>query len=181
MLLFLLTFIDDTNDEGFFTEIYKFYGKQMWFKANEIIDDKQLAEDAVQNAFIGIAKNIKTVRGLDKNAMRTYLLTAAKNAAIDLLKKTRNEIVSDALADNISDTSNDNTATIDENDYILHILDIMPHTYRDVLYYYLVLDMSEKAIANTLHLNINTVRQRISRGRKLFAQFYEKEMTLVEA
>ncbi len=174
MLSYLLLLIEDEEDAAFFNTLYEKYEKQMWFRAYDVIkDDMLLAEDAVQEAFIGIAKNIKTVRGLDEQRVRSYLLTAAKNAAIDIIRHNSKELVINSIFDNYSFNRNE-IAQAEERNYVIHIIDGMPQIYRDILYCRFVLELSEKEIANTLKLNLNTVRQQIARGKRMFISRYEK-------
>ncbi len=180
MLSMLLVLLDDESDKEFFTEIFMSFQGQMWKTAASVLKDDYLAEDAVQNAFIRIAKNLDTVRSLDGDLRRAYMLTAAKHAAIDLIKKSR-EINCEMIFKAKSKFSNDEIESLEETDFIVHILNKMSPIYRDFLYYYLVLGITEKEISKILELNINTVRQRISRGRKKFTELYEEEMEKIES
>lgn len=62
MIAMYLALIDDEKDKIKFREIYEEYSKQMWYVANEILHDRFLAEDAVHDAFLGIAKNFGSSR-----------------------------------------------------------------------------------------------------------------------
>ena len=53
--------IDDAEDIKKFEKIYYEYREQMFFVANKILRDSYEAEDAVQNALLGIARSIRTV------------------------------------------------------------------------------------------------------------------------
>ena len=70
MLSFFTLSIEDDADKVKFEKIYVLYKKKMWYAANSILSDAYLAEDAVHNAFIGIARNIKKIARyeLHKNA-----------------------------------------------------------------------------------------------------------------
>ncbi len=176
MLFFLLALIDEESDKVFFTGLYSKYQKQMWLKAYEVLKDNGYAEDAVQTAFCGIAKNIKTVRSLNEPCIRHYLLISARNAAIDIVKKSSNEISIGTFCGRFDSSGLIDLEQAEERDCIFHVLSQMPQIYRDVLYLLLVSNLSEKEISNVLNLKINTVRQQVSRGKKLFATLYEKEM-----
>ena len=54
--------IDDAESLIEFEEIYHTYRKRMFYVANTVLQDAHEAEDAVQDAFIGIARNKSTVR-----------------------------------------------------------------------------------------------------------------------
>ena len=67
MLLFYTLLIEEDDDKAKFEKIYTLYRKKMWYTANSVLSDSYLAEDAVHNAFIGIAKNMKRIEEIDKN------------------------------------------------------------------------------------------------------------------
>lgn len=58
MLSFYLTLIDEPSDKEKFTEIYEHYKGMMMQKAMSILHSSALAEEAVQESFVKIAKNI---------------------------------------------------------------------------------------------------------------------------
>lgn len=89
MLSIFLDLIDDVSDRIFFEQIYENYQKQMFYIAFKVLEDEQLAEDALQNTFLRMAINIKTLRKLNETEAKYYLYVSAKNAAIDLKKKLR--------------------------------------------------------------------------------------------
>ena len=58
MLSFYLTLVDGEEDKNKLERLYELYRLKMWYTANRILSDGFLAEDAVHDAFIGVAKNI---------------------------------------------------------------------------------------------------------------------------
>ena len=72
------------------------------------------------------------------------------------------------------DSASDAFNKIETKEFVKAILLKMPETYRDVLYYFFVENMSEKEIAQLLSKNVNTVRQQIFRGRKFFKEQLRK-------
>lgn len=174
MLLYSLL-IDEENDKEKFEIIYKLYSKKMWYAANAILSDSFLAEDAVHNAFIGIAKNIDKIA--DPNSTRTlsYVITAAKNGAIDILRKTKgnNETDIDELF-YVSDNSSAFYKTIETEDSIKKAIASIPSVYRDVLYLLTVEQMTEKEIAQLLNRKPSTVHQQVRRGRLLLKEILKK-------
>ena len=87
MLMIYLAMVETPEEQSLFEQIYYTYRKQMFFVANSILDDEILAEDALQEAFLGIAKQIKLFRDMPENKVKAYVLTAAKNAAINICKQ----------------------------------------------------------------------------------------------
>lgn len=172
MLLFYTLLIEEDDDKIKLEKIYTLYRKKMWYAANSVLSDAYLAEDAVHNAFIGIAKNINKVTDAESSRTLSYVVTASKNAAIDILRK--NKGLSETYIDELYDVSDKESSsfyeTIEAEDYIIKVLAAMPTVYRDVLYLLIVEQMSEKEIAELLGRKPGTVHQQVRRGRAMLKE-----------
>ena len=95
MLMFYTTLIDAPADQVRFESIYFGYRKQMYTVAFRILRNREDAEDAVQNALLGIARNMASVPASNEAVIRGYVLTAVKNAALSLLpqKQRQDEVL----------------------------------------------------------------------------------------
>lgn len=182
MLIFYTVLTDNDDDKARLEEIYNKYRKKMWYAANSVLSDAYLSEDAVHNAFIGIAKNIGKLRDVDSSKTLSYVITAAKNAAIDILRKNKSGTFSDIdeLYD-VSDTENSSFCkTFETENLIEKILAEMPAVYRDVLYFSIVHEMSAKEIAALLGRRTGTVHQQIRRGKMILQNELRKGETTNE-
>lgn len=172
MLLFYTLLIEEDDDKIKFEKIYTLYRKKMWYAANSVLSDAYLAEDAVHNAFIGIAKNIKKVKEVESSRTLCYAITASKNAAIDILRKTKGVTGTDI--DEFYDVSDKKSSsfdkTVETEDFLEKTLAEMPTVYRDVLYLLIVEQMSEKEIAKLLGRRPGTVHQQVRRGRMILKE-----------
>lgn len=72
-----------------FDEIYITYGRLVYFKIMQYVDNKLDVEDLTQDVFVSFYNNIKFIEVLN---IKYYLVAFAKNKALDYLKK-KNEIV----------------------------------------------------------------------------------------
>ena len=81
--------IDDQADLLRFNELVELYQEDMIRIARSVLYDHQLAEDAVQNALYGIAVSFKKVPSHDAKAVRVYMLSSAKHAALRLKKNEK--------------------------------------------------------------------------------------------
>ena len=167
MLLFYTLLIEEDDDKAKFEKIYTLYRKKMWYTANSVLSDAYLAEDAVHNAFIGIAKNMKKIEAVDSSKTLSYVITAAKNAALDILRK--NKGLPEADIDELYDVSDKESSSfyqsIETEDFMVKALERIPSVYRDVLYFLVVEQMSEKEIAELLGRKPGTIHQQARRGR----------------
>lgn len=177
LLALYLALINDEANKKLFEEIYKSYRKQMLAVAVSILKNKADAEDAVQEVFYRIAaKHIEVIAGIKENDdRRNYLLKAVKNTALNLISK--NKTAGDALDSltefekSSSDDFSDN-AFIDmicnkiEYDNLVEAIRNLDETYRDVLYYHFVVELSAPAIAKALGRSLTAVKKQLVRGKK---------------
>lgn len=170
MIAIYLALIDDERDKIKFREIYEEYRKQMWYAANEILHDRFLAEDAVHDAFLGIAKNFSKISTFEPKVIRAYVITSAKNSALMIARKKKSDNTIDieqlnGIRDIMAD---DEINRIETLDLAVSVINQLPALYREVMYLRFVLELTDKEIALQLGRNQNTVSQQISRGRKMF-------------
>ena len=92
-MLIYLQMIENPDEQRKFEKIYREYGKLMFAIARRILDQNEDAEDATHDAFIAIAKNIKSIGNPVSPQTKRYVTLAAEHSAINLLKKRgiRNE------------------------------------------------------------------------------------------
>lgn len=177
MLLLYTAMIDEKPDQLRFERIYYSYRKQMMVVADRVLHNVDEAEDAVQNALLGIARNIKTVPQ-DERVERAYVLTAAKNAALSMLPKKQ-------LRDSMVDISELKVAgsedlfqqvmNCQDYDLLLRVMRQMEPPYREVLMLVYVQGQSIKAAADILCRKEETVRKQLQRGRKQLIELCRKE------
>lgn len=170
MIAIYLALIDDEKDKIEFREIYEEYSKQMWYVANEILHDRFLAEDAVHDAFLGIARNFSKIRSFEPKTIRAYVITSARNAALMIERKNKsdNTIDIERLYEIRDDKAAADINRIEMLDLAVFVINRLPELYREVMYLRFILELSDKEIALQLGKNQNTVSQQISRGRKMF-------------
>lgn len=157
--------------------LYKLYKKRMWYVANSVLDDSQEAEDAVHNAFIGIAKNISHIDEVDSNSTLAYVITAAKHSALNIAERQHHTNTYNFESFfNVADVKTSHKREqYEEKSIIISVLKELPDTYRDILYLHYFNELSEKEIAELTGKNYATVRKQISRAKKMFAELFEKE------
>lgn len=127
-MLIYLQLIENSNDQVKFETLYREYGKLMFSIAYKILDNYEDAEDAVHNAFVAIARNIKSIKIPISAKAKSYVTLAAEHHAVNLLKKRgiRNEVELDVYfpASNWETDANDELAR-----YILRL----PENYRTMI------------------------------------------------
>lgn len=177
MLLMYMAMIDDKPDQLRFERIYYSYRKQMIRVAERVLHNPDEAEDAVQNALLGIARNIKNVPQ-DERVERAYALTASKNAALLLLpKQQQRDNTLDFTELNIQSKDDLFQQVVNSLDYdlLLRAMRQLDPIYRDVLMMVYVQEQSVEAAADILQRKKETVRKQLQRGKKLLIELCVKE------
>ena len=146
--------------------------------AMKILHNNEDAEDAMQNAFISIAKNFEKVKNIKEDERKFYYITVVRNASYDLYNKNKRHSQTANIDDyrDIADENSYEQFISEENcEYTLNAIKAMKDIYRDVLFLHLVQDMSAKEISKALNRNHETVKKQITRGKTLLAEILQKE------
>lgn len=177
MLMMYAALIDETSEQLRFEDIYYSYRKQMLYVAEQILGDRHDAEDAVQNAFLGIARNIKRVPQDDPRIIRAYVLTAAKNAALALVPRKQKRSHEAELSSLEADDTDVFERVMLCQDYhlLLKAMRQLSSPYREVLLLVYVHEHDTKAAAQILGRKEDTVRKQLSRGRRRLMELCRKE------
>jgi len=86
-MLIYLQLIETPEDKTKFETLYTEYKEWMGNIAFSILHNKQDAEDAVHNAFVKIAENIKKVDDPLSKKTRSYVVTIIETKSIDIYRK----------------------------------------------------------------------------------------------
>lgn len=87
MMLIYLEMIDNPEDQAKFAILYEKYEKLMFRITFSLLRNHHDAEDAMHDAFTGIAKNMKSIGNPESDETRGYVSIAAEHAALNLRKK----------------------------------------------------------------------------------------------
>jgi len=176
MLILYLQMLDTQEEKIRFEQIYQKYRGLMYHVADNILHNRQDAEDAVHNAFLRIIKHFSKFRNTPSKDHAPQIVVIVKNEAISILRKKQNSI---PLEDwegfaETSEAAADYHALVDS-------FTRLPQTYRAAMEMKLLLGYSDGEIADKLGLSKTAVSTRISRGRRLLRDIVEREGFLVEA
>lgn len=92
MLISYLAMIGTQHEKSEFVKLYERYRKFMHYAAKRILGDDSLAEEAVQEAFLRIAKNFGKVSDVDQSATKKFVLIITENAAKTLYRRESRHI-----------------------------------------------------------------------------------------
>ena len=174
MLAFYLTLVDEPEDKSLLEKIYYDYRDHMFAAANGILQNEQDAEDAVHDAFVKIAQNIKMFRKYDEDHLKASVLAITRHRALNMLKKGSNVEI-DSLDDEKSGAFRSTYDRQDiEQDFIDKLrcerlgraVEKLAEGDRDLITLYYVQKIPGKDIAKMLDMKDCTVRKKAERLRK---------------
>lgn len=175
MLVFYLCLLENDADRDKFTRMYSKYAKLMKYVALQKLDDEQLAEDAVHNAFMNIIKSFYVIEDVNSHKTKRLLVVITENAAIDILRKNKNyPKISYEDLEPILSVEQDMLDNITVRELVEMIAEL-PEIYRGVLELRAYHGMSEKQIAAVLDIGYDAVRKRLERARAMLAERIQRQ------
>ena len=140
----------------------------MFSAAFDIVHNNEDAEDAVHNAFVGIARNIRAIDKPVSARTLSYVIKAAKNSAINIANSKKKASTVE-YTDNLYLSDNDFFSQLCvKEDYskVVQAISELRDIYKLPMYYYFICDMKIKEIADLTELSTSAVKTRIHRGKK---------------
>lgn len=176
-----ITVIENENKRAKVTEIYKLYSKIMLYVAQSILNDNQMAEDAVSEAFIKIIENYKKINIVNSCKTKGFVVTIVRNVAFDMLRKKKNihtiplSDFSDILG--YEEMDFDKLAIKEECNVIFDCISRLNTGYSEVLNLRIHYNYSNEEVSKILGISEENARMRLSRARKaLKDELIKKEM-----
>lgn len=166
--------IDTPDDRSKFCILYEKYRHLLLTVAMGVLHDCHLAEDAVQEAFLKIARNMEKINELDSRQTKRYLISTARNAAIDIYRKRSKQLQQEVNVEDFEEEISLSYPDTDIDNAVLDILKNLPEKYRDVFLLKYSANLENNEIAKVCGIRETTVRQRIARGKALIEAQLEK-------
>lgn len=160
------------NEEEALTIIYKEYWEIMYMAAYNLVKDRSVCEDIVQEVFISLWQRREKLQ--IKTSLKSYLYTSTVYKVYDHFSKNK-KMLKDELFDNFEnkiEASNPETKLMHE-ELIRHldaIVDSLPDKCREVYKLSRENMLSNKEIAEQLNISQRTVEGHISKALKILKE-----------
>jgi len=179
-MIFLLAF--STEEElNKFEYLFNKYKKLLLYKANGILRDYSLAEDATSEAFIRVYKNLHKIDDVDSNQTISFLVTIVTNVAITMVNKEKGRNTTpvdfEETFSNKSDDFNLEESIVSKSNTseILLCIDQLKDELKAPFLLKYAHELSHKEIAEVLGISENNVTVRIHRAKAKLANIMQKE------
>jgi len=176
MLIIFLAFPDE-QEKSKFEYIYGKYKKLLLYKANEILNDYALAEDAVSEAFIRVYKNLHKIDDPDSGMTVSFLSVIVKNTAINIINQNKNISDTDIYENEPQSDFNVENHVISETvtEGMLQVVDKLKDELKECFLLMYAHDLSYKEISVILKISEANVAVRIHRAKKKLIELLKKE------
>lgn len=169
MLMLCLAMIDGSGAQDSFEKIYNDNKDLMYQYAYSILKDVSSSEDAVQDAFISLAKNFEKTKQMDCNQIRSYLIIIVRHAAFKIYNKRKREISTEDIYTD-GDDGSDLAADAESRELrkaLFGLVRALDPKYGDVIMLKYFCDMKDKEIAGTLDISLENVKVRLHRAKTM--------------
>ena len=168
------------GDQAAFGHLVETYQKRVYALTVRMCPTRELAEEAAQEAFLSAWQGLPFFRG--DSAFSTWLYRLASNACVDLLRKEgRHQGPSqddETVTADVADPSPTPEKAAEQRELRPQIeagLRSLSPEHREVLVLREIQQLSYDEIADTLSLDLGTVKSRINRGRRQLRDFLIKQ------
>jgi len=173
------------GDVNAYEYLVKAYEKNVYNLALKMVGNSEDAYDMSQEAFIKAYNSLHSFRGDSKFSVWLYRIVS--NVCLDYLRaRNRKATVSLSVENDdgedveldIADEANSPQALLDRSltrDAVRRGLQSLPPEHREILLLREIQGMSYEEIADTLDLEVGTVKSRIFRARKKLCAFLVKD------
>lgn len=155
------------SDEGALAELYDRVGRVAYGLAFRVLRDDRLAEDAVQEAFLGVWRTAAGFRA-ERAKASTWILTLVHRRAVDLVRREerrRAEPLDDETRDAATSGSAEDAAWLGfERERVQGALRQLPDAQREAIELGYYGGYSQSELAERLGLPLGTIKSRMFAG-----------------
>lgn len=154
--------------------------KACFHLALSVLQDADLAKDALQESYLSVFRQIEQLR--EPDAFRAWLFRIVNRTCHDILRKRKNEVELDptdpmnlsykALG---SHSEPDPSQAVSKRELLKATFRNLPDIDREAIALREICNLSYEEMARTLAIPIGTVRSRLAKARQRFINAYRKE------
>lgn len=147
------------KDNTTYLSLYNEYNRLIYHVINAIVNNPQDSKDLVQEAFLKMVNRIDSFDS-QKSDFKTWFCVLSKNLAVDFLRKKITTV--EYLDNNCINKADKIEFSIGE------LASILDHIEYDIIMYRYQMGLTQKEIADLLHLTIDIVKKKsISANKKI--------------
>ena len=155
-----MALINNEDDKDLFKQVYDTYRTMLLGYAYKITNDVSLAEDAVSEAFLRLAKSFYKIHNFDVAGIASYTVIIVRNVCFDLMKDEETNL--SYIDDLPNDDSNDFFDEAVNNKILASAVNDLPDIYWDVILLHYYYGMSVNDVSKELSISFSCAKKRLS-------------------
>lgn len=176
------------GDRNAFAELVELYKDKIYHLAYRMLNNKQEAEDVVQETFLRVYMNLHKYD--EKLKFSTWIFRIGTNLCIDRLRKRKQTYSLDAdvtdgegndyysLLPGHEDTPEKQVIVSETQQQIKDAIESLPEKYKTIVILRYLQDLSLQEISEVLDMPVTTIKTRVHRGREFLRKKLEGEVFL---
>lgn len=186
MIPFLFLDMEDEEDRAFMTDIYLKYERLIWSTIRKILKNHPGAEDAFQTCLMKLMQSVKKLQSItNERNLVSYIITAAKHAALDEVRRKTMESFDDEAwgGQALLQADDDMVDFLYQQELAEHLKSVWPlldERSRYLLEGKYFLGLTTHEMGATLHITHNSVRVELSRARNRVKKLLRKHFSMTE-
>jgi RNA polymerase sigma-70 factor (ECF subfamily) len=153
--------------------LYNLYSKAMFNLAFRMVNNREDAEDILQESFSDAFGKLKTFRF--ESTFGAWLKTIVIHRSINHLKKRKNEIITDNLPEDMNNEEVNEKDLILDAQKVFNAIEKLPDGYRIVLTLYLLEGYDHTEISEILEISESTSKTQYMRAKNRLKQLLKGE------
>jgi RNA polymerase sigma-70 factor (ECF subfamily) len=140
--------------------------------AFRILDNRDDAKDAVQQAFLKLYRNKD--KYLKNKNLKNWIYTITLNTARDFYRKKKRHLEMEIFENTAVSGTDNREHKVEDGLFTQKLVNLLPFDLREVVVLYYLEQMSIKEVSSMLDITENLVKVRLYRARKKLIETYEK-------
>lgn len=184
MITFIVSEIDSELDQRYMLALYE-ANKELMFKiSRKYVFEANYVEDVVQEALLGLCRNLSTIKQLDRCQLQTYIVYTVKHTAYkhnSRMKREKQNLVfdeDDSLVQLLRTSERvleDEFAKKEKIVEIRSLLKRLAEDDQDIIIRKYYLNQTDREIAEAHGIMSSSVRMRLTRIRRRFLELMNEE------
>jgi RNA polymerase sigma-70 factor (ECF subfamily) len=149
------------DDESAFTQLYLHFNKKLVFFAVSLVRSKEIAEELVEDVFVRLWANRRTIASVDN--ITVYLYVAVKNRALNELSQKAKELIAapfdylDTTIDEFAADPYELMITSEMMDRMKVVVETLPPRCKMIFKLVREDGLRYKEVAEILNISVNTI------------------------
>lgn len=162
------------RNESAFSKLYDNYSGALYGVLVRMLNNEELAQDALQEGFVKIWKNIDSFDA-GRGNLFTWMLNIVRNHAIDQLRSKNMKQKIQKLDDNVRNINKSvNTAIDDDHIMLKELVDTLKPEHRQMIEMAYYKGYTQEELAEELNMPLGTVKTRARAALLQLRKFFDK-------